>query len=98
MPKGKTFEDFQKTHDRKFIVARRVQDGLKSLGNSWEYETDFIRRCRVRHSEWGSISESIKEHFVTVPGGGGPGNSGHKKRVVAGTKVFAGKLRAQLER
>lgn len=87
---GRNLEDFRAAHDKSFIVPKRIKEGLAKLGDSWEYEVEFIKRCQLSTTDFAAHREPFKEFYVET-GGGSP------KRVWAGTKAFAAKLREHLQ-
>ncbi len=88
--KGKDLEAFRASHDRSFIVPKKIQAGLDALGESWEYEAEFIRRCGLSTGDFAAYREKFQDFSVETASVNG--NRG--KRVWAGTKAFANKLRA----
>lgn len=96
MPKGKTLEQFRAVHDRTQVLKARAAAALKALGDSWEYEADFIRRAGVAMSEWGAIRENYMAHIVLVKASFGRGSNGNARRVIAGTPAFAKKLKESI--
>jgi hypothetical protein len=90
--KGKDLEAFRAAHDRDFIVPERIKAGLAALGDSWEYEGEFTRRCGIASQELPKYRDTFKEYWIETPRPSG----GSAKRVWAGTKAFAAKLRASL--
>ena len=90
--KGKDLEAFRSMHDKSFIVPKRIQEGLAALGDSWEYEADFIKRCAVSQTDFAAYRDRFAEFFLETGGSGGA----RGKRVWAGTKAFAKKLRESL--
>jgi hypothetical protein len=91
--KGKDLDAFRASHDRSFIIPKRIRDGLADLGDSWEYEGEFLKRCKISTHEFGTYRDQFKDFYVETPTGGSRDNG---KRVWAGTKGFAAKLRAQI--
>jgi hypothetical protein len=90
--RGRNLEAFRENHDRAFIVPKRIRDGLESLGDSWEYEAEFIRRCGVATHEFSTYRDLFADFCIETPSV----NGGRPKRVYAGTRTFAAKLRAAL--
>lgn len=86
---GKSLEDFRAAHDKNFIVPKKIREGLAALGDSWEYELDFIRSCGVSVSDFGAYRDQFEEFCVVV----NPTDRARTKRVYAGTKAMAAKLR-----
>lgn len=84
--KGKDIDAFRAAHDKSFITPKRIREGLAALGDSWEYEVEFIKRCQLSNTDFAMYREQFKDFYVEV-GGRSP------KRVWAGTKAFANKLR-----
>lgn len=91
-PRGRDIDAFRQNHDRAFIVPKRIRDGLEALGDSWEYEAEFVRRCGVASHEFALYRDQFSDFCVETPGTGGV----RGKRVYAGTRTFAAKLRAAL--
>lgn len=89
---GKDLEAFRAMHDKSFIVPKRIQEGLAALGDSWEYEAEFIKRCGVSQTDFAAYRDRFSEFFLET--GGTAGARG--KRVWAGTKAFAKRLRETL--
>lgn len=88
--KGKSLDEFCRAHDRTFIVPTKIKAGLGQLGDSWEYEGDFIRRCGIASHELTKFREQFKDHIVEVAR---TSSNGHSRRVWAGTVAFAKRLR-----
>lgn len=87
--KGKSLNDFCNAHDKATIVPKKIKDGLKQLGNSWEYEADFIKRCKLSQTDCAQYRDAFSEHWLelTTP----------RKRIWAGTVAFAEQLRTKLQ-
>ena len=88
--KGKDFEAFRASHDRSFIVPKKIQAGIEALGESWEYEAEFIRRCGLSTTDFSVYRDKFQDFVVETASV--HGNRG--KRVWCGSKAFANKLRA----
>jgi hypothetical protein len=91
--KGKDLEAFRAAHDRAYIVPQRIKAGLDALGESWEYESEFTRRCGIAPQELPRYRDQFREFCVEPP----RGSASSPKRVWAGSKAFAAKLRATFE-
>jgi hypothetical protein len=91
--KGKGLDEFRAAHDRAYIVPQRIKAGLDALGDSWEYEAEFIRRCGIASQELPRYRDTFRDFYVETPRGSGSNG----KRVWAGTKAFAAKLKATFE-
>ena len=89
---GKDLEAFRAMHDKSFIVPKRIQEGLAALGDSWEYEAEFIKRCGVSQTDFAAYRDQFSDFFLETGGTGGA----RGKRVWAGTKAFAKRLRETL--
>jgi hypothetical protein len=89
---GKDLEAFRAMHDKSFIVPKRIQEGLAALGDSWEYEAEFIKRCGVSQTDFAAYRDQFADFFLETGGTGGA----RGKRVWAGTKAFAKRLRETL--
>jgi hypothetical protein len=88
---GKDLEMFRAAHDKSYIVPRRIKEGLTALGESWEYEAEFIKRCGLSQIDFAAYRDQFSDFYVETGGTGGRG-----KRVWAGTKAFATKLRESM--
>lgn len=88
-PSGRSLEDFRAAHDKNFIVPKKIKDALSKLGDSWEYEVDFIKIAGVSALDAAAFRDQFENHIVTVKVNG----SSHRKNVWAGTPAFAAKLR-----
>lgn len=89
---GKSLEAFRAAHDKDYIVPSRIKEGLAELGESWEYEADFIRRCGLSQIDFAAYRGQFTDFYVDT--GGGHKNRG--KRAWTGSKAFAAKLREVL--
>lgn len=88
--KGKDLAAFRAAHDRAYIVPNKISAGLLALGDSWEYEGEFLRRCGIASHEMLKFRDQFADFIVEVPR---TGSSGHGRRVWAGTRAFAKRLR-----
>lgn len=86
--KGRNLESFRKTFDKSVIVPDRIRAGLAALGDSWEYEVDFIKRCGLSTTDFSRFRDQFEDFMVEIRSG-----SQRQRRVWAGTKKFAAKLR-----
>lgn len=87
---GKTLDEFRAAHDKSYIVPKKIRDGLAALGDSWEYEVEFIRRCGLSVTDLAAYRDPEFTEFYLEVGGRNP------KRIWCGTKKFAEQLRALL--
>ena len=83
---GKDLAAFRSAHDKSFIVPQAIRRGLGALGESWEYEQEFIKRCELALTDFGRFRDQFSDFYVEVGGK-------TKRRVWAGTKAYAAKLR-----
>lgn len=83
---GRGIDDFRAAHDPDFIVPNRIREGLVKLGDSWAYEVDFLKLCALSTTQLSLYREQFEEFYVSTGGKS-------SKRVWAGTKGFAAKLR-----
>lgn len=87
---GKSIADFRAAHDKSYIIPQRIREGLKRLGDGWEYEGEFIKLCGgMAQQEFARYRDAFKDHVVTTTGK-------NPKRCWAGTKQTAEKLREML--
>lgn len=86
---GKDLIAFRAAHDKSFIVPAKIRAGLESLGESWEYEAEFLRRCGLSTTDFSIYRDEFSEFWVQT-GGKSP------KRVWAGTAKFAATLREMI--
>lgn len=91
--KGKDLDAFRSAHDKSFIVPKKIQEGLDALGESWEYEVEFLRRCNTSTTDLAAYRGQFAGYYVEVPL---PGRAASNKRVWAGSKKFAAALRAKM--
>lgn len=85
--KGASLEDFRKEYDVDMQRRKAIEAGLKSLGASWETETDFSRRCGIGLSVLAKLRDEYEHYWVR-------GKKGNNKKVLwAGTKEFAAQMR-----
>ena len=89
---GKDLEMFRAAHDKSFIIPRRIKDALAALGDSWEYEAEFIKRCGLSQSDFALYRDQFTDFFIEA----GHTHRTRGKRVWAGTKAFASKLRGAI--
>lgn len=85
---GKTLADFRAQHDKDYIVPQKVRDALKALGDGWENEVDFLRLAKVSTTDLAMYRDQFADHWVVVDRNG--------KRVWAGTKALADKMRSMI--
>lgn len=85
---GKDVEAFRQLHDKNFKIPRQIKAALAELGEAWEYEVDFIRRCGVSNTDFAQYRDDFADHWLEAKTVGRS-----SKRVWCGTVKFANKLR-----
>jgi hypothetical protein len=88
--KGRTEDEFSALYDKSVIVPRKIKAALAALGESWEPEVDFLRRCGLSTTDFSRFREPFMAHSVTTTGT-------NPKRIWAGTVKFAAKLRERVK-
>lgn len=87
----KTLADFRSVHDKSYVVPTKIRAALELLGKEgWEYEPEFIKMTGVSVVDFARFREEFADHYVTV------GGSKSSKRVWAGTKALAEKMRSMV--
>lgn len=85
---GGNLDAFRKTYDKSLIVPQKIQAALAQLGDAWEVEGDFVKRCGISQTEFGMYKERfVADYVVEVT------LKGTRRRVWAGTKKFAAAMR-----
>jgi hypothetical protein len=87
---GKSLDDFRAAHDSSYIVPTKIKAALADLGEGWEYEAEFSKRAGLCNTDFAKYREQFSDFYVNV------GGARTQKRVWAGTKAFATKLREKL--
>lgn len=85
---GKDVESFRKAHDRTYRIPRIIKESLDELGESWEYEVEFLKRSGISTTDLAAFRDKFTTHWIEVRTGGR-----NTKRVWCGTVKFANKLR-----
>lgn len=85
---GKSLAEFREAYDRDYIVPRKVREALNALGDSWEYEAEFVRRAGVSFADLGRYRDQFAEHVVVL--------NRDSRRAWAGTVALAAKMREML--
>jgi hypothetical protein len=89
---GKDLAAFRAAHDKSFIVPQKIKAGLAALGDSWEYEAEFIKRCGSSQTDFAAYRDEFSDFFIEARGTGKT-----PKRVWTGTKAFAAKIRETVQ-
>lgn len=85
---GRSLADWKATYDKDTIVPSKVRAALKELGQSWEYESEFVRRAGVSYADLNGYRDAFADYIVTI--------RAESKRVWAGSVEFAQALREVL--
>ena len=86
---GRSLDEFKATHDRSFIVPRKIKEALQALGHGgWEYESNFVKLCGISLADLSNFRDAFSAHIVVVKRDG--------KRAWAGTPSMAQKMREML--
>lgn len=85
--KGRSLSEFRETHDKGFIVPKKVRAALVVLGAGWEYEMQFSKLAGVSLGDLSAYRAMFEDHIVVVE---------KSKRAWAGTEATAEKMRAML--
>lgn len=87
----KTLADFKAAHDKSFIVPQRIKAGIEKIGaDGWEYEADFVKLSGVNQNDIAKFREQFVDNVVLIK------QDGRERRVWAGSKALATKLREML--
>lgn len=89
--KGKDLAALRAAHDENVMVPKRIEKALAELGDSWEYEKDFISRTGVSSIKLAHFRPKYSEFFFEVS------QARNAKRVWCGTKAFARKCEKALQ-
>ena len=87
---GRTKDEFRAAHDKSFIVPKKIREGLDLLGDGWEYEVEFMRRCSLSTTDLSRYRDEFEDYIVNT-GGKNP------KRVWTGSVEFAVELREMVQ-
>ncbi|OGT57540.1 MAG: hypothetical protein A3E01_08360 [Gammaproteobacteria bacterium RIFCSPHIGHO2_12_FULL_63_22] len=82
--KGRSLSEFRETHDKSFIVPKKIREALKALGNGWDYEQSFAKLAGIGLGDLSAFRSMFDEHVVVVE---------KSKRAWAGTKATAERMR-----
>lgn len=84
---GKSLADFKAVYDKNTVIPKKINEGLEKLGDGWETEVEFMKLCGVSNTDFMMFREQFADFYVEL----GPSSRG--KRVWAGTKALAAKMR-----
>lgn len=65
---GRSLTEFKEAYSKDHIVPTRIRAGLKELGDAWEYEMEFCRRCEVGIADMGNYRqlEEFAPHWYQI--------------------------------
>jgi len=84
---GKSVAEFRAQYDKSFIVPRRVNECLKRMGTTWEYEVNFAQAAGVSTADLSNFRDQYADHIVNLKEG---------RRIWAGTRKLAETLRSMI--
>lgn len=86
--RARTLADFRATYDKDTIVPSKIKAALKSLGNSWEYESEFVKRAAISFADMATYRELFESNVIHI--------RQDSKRVWAGTVSLAKQMREMI--
>lgn len=86
---GKSLTEFRQAYDKSLIVPQRIREGLKALGEGWEYESQFARLAGLSLPDLGNFRDQFSDHIVVLRRDG--------KRAWAGTAALAARMREMIK-
>jgi hypothetical protein len=90
--KGKDLASFRQNFDKNVIMPAKIKAALAELGETWESEGEFVRRCGMSSTDFARYRDQFKDFYVDVRP---PGKNA--TRAWAGTVAFTNKLRESLK-
>ena len=85
--KGKDLSSFRAIHDKAFRIPLIIKNALKDLGDSWEYEGEFLKRSGISTTDMAVYRDQFTPHWFEVRA-----NNRNVKRIWCGTAKYAAKL------
>ena len=85
--KGRTLKEFKETYDKATIVPQRIRNGLKMLGQGWEYEVLFAKMAGVSLADLSAFRDQFADHVITLK---------ESRRAWAGSAAVAKAMREML--
>jgi hypothetical protein len=83
----KTPADFQKTHDKAFIIPERFREGIKALGKTgWMYMGDFMREHKISPQDGALYRDLFKDYILEAD----------KKMIICGSVAQAKEFRESI--
>ncbi len=87
---GRDLSEFRASHDKNFIVPKKIEDGIKALGpDKWEYQADFLKLSMLSVTDLAMFREQFSDFLVEIGGK-------NSKLVWCGSKELAKKLRTMI--
>jgi hypothetical protein len=83
---GRSLAEFRKTYDKDFIIPHKIKDGLRALGQGWEYEVQFAHLIGVALSDLGNYRDQFTDFVVSM----------RDRRAWAGSAAVAKQMREML--
>ena len=84
---GRSLSEFRETHDKNFIIPKKIKAALAALGQGWDYELSFARQAGISLGDLSAFRSMFEDHIVIVD---------RTKRAWAGTKATADRMRAMV--
>lgn len=84
---GRSLSEFRETHDKGYIVPKKIRAALAALGAGWEYEMPLAKLAGVSLGDLSAYRALFEDHIVIVE---------KSKRAWAGTKATAEKMREMI--
>ena len=81
---GRSITEFKESHDKSYIVPKKIKAALAALGGGWEYEMPFAKLAGVSLGDLSAYRAMFEDHIVMVE---------KSKRAWAGTRLTADKMR-----
>lgn len=89
--RGRSLESFKQEFDRATIIPSKIRAALTAMGDTWLYETEFIKQAGVSTPELGDYRDQFNDHVLEVRARGKA-----PRRIWAGTVKLATKMRGMV--
>jgi hypothetical protein len=63
---GRSIAEFRETYDKNTIVPRKIEAGIKRLGNRWLYEVEFSKEFGVSLRDLSMFRDRYSDNVVIV--------------------------------
>jgi hypothetical protein len=67
---GRSLTEFKNVYDKDTIVPAKIKEGLADLGQSWEYEVEFVKRCGLSFNDIGNYRDQFPDNWLVIRGDG----------------------------